>query len=311
MKAILEGTVAEFRMFFRTGVPEDLEQICMFCGCTDEEACPGGCSWVAQNVCSRCADIVHEALVQEVQEIERSIAEKKPAKNVRECRKTTLNIPGEVAPGKVAPDKVNLEDYLIPAFEHDRKMKSNYKSLFFTESDDGRVVLSYCGTKLYTTREKVLEMPNPIPHGYFGKLKSGTPSNRATAIRLYREYCGGAGTGEVIKIPAEPVAFKECDQFKGFGLPTYRRDKTKKTRKTVELEIPEDKPDIGNLSKIPELKEPEKPPEGEQKTPELKSPQLNVSDTPHKPDTPDTPNVSEAKPVFSVKERALVLYTAS
>ncbi len=29
---------------------------CMFCGCTDDNACPGGCSWVEFNVCSRCKD---------------------------------------------------------------------------------------------------------------------------------------------------------------------------------------------------------------------------------------------------------------
>jgi hypothetical protein len=31
---------------------------CMFCGCTDDNACPGGCSWVEPNVCSRCKDRV-------------------------------------------------------------------------------------------------------------------------------------------------------------------------------------------------------------------------------------------------------------
>lgn len=29
---------------------------CLFCGCTDDHACPGGCSWVEPNVCSRCKD---------------------------------------------------------------------------------------------------------------------------------------------------------------------------------------------------------------------------------------------------------------
>lgn len=30
---------------------------CEVCGCTDEHACPGGCSWVAPGLCSRCADL--------------------------------------------------------------------------------------------------------------------------------------------------------------------------------------------------------------------------------------------------------------
>ena len=29
---------------------------CKFCGCTDAQACPGGCSWASERVCSRCAD---------------------------------------------------------------------------------------------------------------------------------------------------------------------------------------------------------------------------------------------------------------
>ncbi len=33
-----------------------LKQKCMFCGCTDDHACPGGCSWIEPNVCSRCKD---------------------------------------------------------------------------------------------------------------------------------------------------------------------------------------------------------------------------------------------------------------
>ena len=28
---------------------------CKYCGCTDDHACEGGCSWVAKNVCSKCA----------------------------------------------------------------------------------------------------------------------------------------------------------------------------------------------------------------------------------------------------------------
>jgi len=27
---------------------------CIFCGCTEDHACPGGCSWIAPNLCSRC-----------------------------------------------------------------------------------------------------------------------------------------------------------------------------------------------------------------------------------------------------------------
>lgn len=32
---------------------------CTTCGCTDERACLGGCSWVAPGLCSRCAEAEH------------------------------------------------------------------------------------------------------------------------------------------------------------------------------------------------------------------------------------------------------------
>jgi hypothetical protein len=29
--------------------------VCRICGCTGEQACPGGCVWAEPNLCSRCA----------------------------------------------------------------------------------------------------------------------------------------------------------------------------------------------------------------------------------------------------------------
>lgn len=31
------------------------ERTCRRCGCTDSNACPGGCSWVEHDLCSACA----------------------------------------------------------------------------------------------------------------------------------------------------------------------------------------------------------------------------------------------------------------
>lgn len=31
-----------------------LTRRCRVCGCTDERACPGGCSWVEEDLCSAC-----------------------------------------------------------------------------------------------------------------------------------------------------------------------------------------------------------------------------------------------------------------
>jgi hypothetical protein len=30
------------------------EQVCRVCGCSDRDACPGGCAWVAPDLCSAC-----------------------------------------------------------------------------------------------------------------------------------------------------------------------------------------------------------------------------------------------------------------
>jgi hypothetical protein len=33
----------------------DFEQACWKCGCTQNDACEGGCSWVEEDLCSACA----------------------------------------------------------------------------------------------------------------------------------------------------------------------------------------------------------------------------------------------------------------
>lgn len=46
----------------RIGAPPALPDLnvfgirqCRICGCTDQHACPGGCSWAAEDLCSRCS----------------------------------------------------------------------------------------------------------------------------------------------------------------------------------------------------------------------------------------------------------------
>jgi hypothetical protein len=34
--------------------PITLERRCRICGCTEQRGCPGGCWWVAQDLCSEC-----------------------------------------------------------------------------------------------------------------------------------------------------------------------------------------------------------------------------------------------------------------
>ena len=39
----------------RHKVPAGLGMICKACGCTEEDACPGGCGWEGENLCTACA----------------------------------------------------------------------------------------------------------------------------------------------------------------------------------------------------------------------------------------------------------------
>ena len=114
---------------------------------------------------------------------------------------------------------ISLDEILIPAFEHERKLKNNYKTLFFTQIVGSQAVLSYMGTKLYVNREKVLQLPHPIPRGYFSKQKSGTPSNRVAAIRLYREYLAFSVIGTVqkdssVRPSLSPAVQSDSDQIR-------------------------------------------------------------------------------------------------
>jgi hypothetical protein len=38
------------------GATTELERRCRICGCTDAEACDGGCTWYAVDVCDRCVN---------------------------------------------------------------------------------------------------------------------------------------------------------------------------------------------------------------------------------------------------------------
>lgn len=47
---------------------------CTVCGCTDDRACPGGCSWISHNppLCSACADVVDA--IEEMRDEQHSVA---------------------------------------------------------------------------------------------------------------------------------------------------------------------------------------------------------------------------------------------
>lgn len=35
---------------------------CRLCGCTDNRACPGGCSWASERLCSACVPTIDETI---------------------------------------------------------------------------------------------------------------------------------------------------------------------------------------------------------------------------------------------------------
>lgn len=40
----------------RLEINVEVGDVCRVCGCTDDNACEGGCYWVEENLCSACAD---------------------------------------------------------------------------------------------------------------------------------------------------------------------------------------------------------------------------------------------------------------
>ncbi len=34
-----------------------MSDACRICGCTDEQACPGGCHWLLPGLCSQCVEL--------------------------------------------------------------------------------------------------------------------------------------------------------------------------------------------------------------------------------------------------------------
>lgn len=52
----LRGAQGLFGVPSRELTYAELEQVCRECGCTDDCACPEGCFWVEEDLCSACAD---------------------------------------------------------------------------------------------------------------------------------------------------------------------------------------------------------------------------------------------------------------
>ncbi|MDW7733703.1 MAG: hypothetical protein SCH66_14900, partial [Methanolobus sp.] len=74
--------------------------------------------------------------------------------------------------------------------------ETKYKSVVFAELPDGRVMLSAWSCRIYTTREKILAIPYPVPPGY---LESVGSTNYTVAIKQYREYLAAQDEDEKYK----------------------------------------------------------------------------------------------------------------
>lgn len=82
----------------------------------------------------------------------------------------------------------NLEPFSCAKFYHGESEEKFYRSLFYIEHEDGRVMLRYMSSKYFMQKADVEALPFPIPRN-FTPLKT-VSSNKRTAIRFYREYLG-------------------------------------------------------------------------------------------------------------------------
>lgn len=61
------------------------ERRCRVCGCTDDNACPGGCYWVEDDLCSTCADKMLKKLEKSIRDFDKSMHKvRKSINNLRE-----------------------------------------------------------------------------------------------------------------------------------------------------------------------------------------------------------------------------------
>lgn len=183
--------------------------VCKHCGCTENTPCPDGCSWVAPNVCSRCAaenapEIPEPETLRNVsKDVAKQLTQDNPEpfiKTAPPAKVASLIASGEPEKqGNKTPDShsggatdnldnvVMRPDTKIPKFEYDESKMQPYKSIFFQEFPDGTVVLKYGTSHYYTTKEKVLKIPYPFPKKYFSK-ENGWSSSIEFAFKKYRQY---------------------------------------------------------------------------------------------------------------------------
>ncbi len=77
-------------------------------------------------------------------------------------------------------------EFFIPKFEWDKSKEKPYRTIFFFEHEDERVMILYQNSRVFTMKEAVMSLPYPIPRNY-APLRT-IQINKRTALKFYREY---------------------------------------------------------------------------------------------------------------------------
>jgi hypothetical protein len=87
------------------------------------------------------------------------------------------------------PSKISYPvNYLtISKFEYDKSKMQKYQSIQYQELEDGKVVLSYKGSRYFTTKELVLKLAVDATPEFYQKTLRWS-SSKEMAFKLYRKY---------------------------------------------------------------------------------------------------------------------------
>lgn len=137
------------------------------------------------------------------------------------------------------PEPNSLSNFFIPEFIWDKKAAKSYKNLFFFDAEDGRVMLSYFSGRVFTTKEKVMQIPYPLVEGY-EPLRALSP-NKRSSLRMYRQYLAEQEQNSVPKYieKSTPDRIKENSALKEKAKENAKEmsPKTKKLHDDIAMKI--------------------------------------------------------------------------
>lgn len=186
--------------------------VCKVCGCTDTNACVGGCYWVdaGHTLCSRCAHVSERVISKKRFEKETPGQHKHPRgeKTCSLCAKTFEGYGNNPEPftGETCCDECNSK-YVIPLRASDFLItKSTGYALLFTE--EGDIELIQPKTSAYFTLEELQKAVGGLielyPALFLNKLiicdEEGILKKRKQN-RLFRKLTGIGLLGSVLLCP--------------------------------------------------------------------------------------------------------------